>query len=842
MATRQYDFIVGPETSTLPTVSDAVSANDIAPYSQIQEEFAQRASFFDKKADVNAIKAISSADRSTGQLVLNYGTGKLYYFDGSSTATADDDAVIQPTSGSGRWLRQSSSGGAASAGSTDAIDIVIDKCQMEHFGYDTDPLTNSIHKAFRFPETNFNVTLLEDYTATGANMKIVVNSLAPLSTDFRTDSATGWTAQSAGNTLTASSTAGDFKIGTAGLKFNKNGTATTAYIDRTTDTINAKYNANFYFWIKPTAAVSGTLTNVFIRVGSASGNYRQWTFTTDYAGSAITSAYHLIKQDLSDTTGSTTAGSGWTVATSVSYLAIGVTTDAGADTLTGICIDAPFFADSTGGYVAVGDELTIYNASTRDTFVIDSASTSYNGLVTLAATLSNSYSAVAATVCKRNILTAAGDNFARCVNSLSGTIADTQEIRLKRALAESFSGQAFDAFVEFDTAKVFEVTSVSSGVNVGVETTVDWHLEFVTGNIVEIFQKVPDGFGKFNYVQRNTTYTLDGNSSHASSTLTIPLDVTTGITVGDILVKRQINCDVSLATLTGNESFTSMTRDRLQIIDIAAPVPQATSVWAHWTLSGSNGYLNSQRTPNATGPNLTIDGTLTYTNTFKGNRYATSGWSGSNAFEISTASSEAISGDSADCTSIACSIWVYCTAFTGSNRVVINRATGTGNGWRLNCDPGANQFNLFISNATAVDNASYTVGAWNHVYFYIEDNVKWEWYVNGVNQGTGVPTVTDSGNVFVIGAEGNGSLSSPATGMYMSDVFIWRNTTELTQNEVNLLYNNGAWRNTGSQAGLKYFFSKTGQVGQKLSLRSTITRETDADDIAITALGVAKGS
>ena len=54
-------------------------------------------------ADVAALKAIGSGSRANKDVAIIPSQG-LYVFDSSSSATGDDVNVIQPTSGTGRWL------------------------------------------------------------------------------------------------------------------------------------------------------------------------------------------------------------------------------------------------------------------------------------------------------------------------------------------------------------------------------------------------------------------------------------------------------------------------------------------------------------------------------------------------------------------------------------------------------------------------------------------------------------------------------------------------------------------------------------------------------------------
>lgn len=101
MATRQYDFIVGPETSTQPTVGTPSASTDLINKGYADIHYMQgRLSC----ADVTAIKAVAAADRTNGDIVLNRATDKLYRFNSSSTATGDDYNVLTPSAGSGRWI------------------------------------------------------------------------------------------------------------------------------------------------------------------------------------------------------------------------------------------------------------------------------------------------------------------------------------------------------------------------------------------------------------------------------------------------------------------------------------------------------------------------------------------------------------------------------------------------------------------------------------------------------------------------------------------------------------------------------------------------------------------
>lgn len=114
METRAYDFVTGIESASAPTPTAPSGDSSFMTKGYADDTYALRSSWMDKAADNTAVKAIVSADRSNGQIVFNYGTDSFYKFDSGSSATDDDDLVLQPSSGTGRWLKVSTGGGSSS--------------------------------------------------------------------------------------------------------------------------------------------------------------------------------------------------------------------------------------------------------------------------------------------------------------------------------------------------------------------------------------------------------------------------------------------------------------------------------------------------------------------------------------------------------------------------------------------------------------------------------------------------------------------------------------------------------------------------------------------------------
>lgn len=102
MATREYQFIVGPETSTLPTVGTPSVDTDILTLGYADDRYTQGS---EAVADVTALKAIAASERRDGDYVLVKSTNNVYRFDSASALTGDDNFVATPSAGTGRWIR-----------------------------------------------------------------------------------------------------------------------------------------------------------------------------------------------------------------------------------------------------------------------------------------------------------------------------------------------------------------------------------------------------------------------------------------------------------------------------------------------------------------------------------------------------------------------------------------------------------------------------------------------------------------------------------------------------------------------------------------------------------------
>lgn len=101
-AVRQYDFIVGPETSELPDIGVPTDDSDLISKGYADLHYVQGSA---SVANVTALAALDSSDRSTGDLVFVRAEKTLYHYDASASDSADGDLIVEPTDTTGRWFK-----------------------------------------------------------------------------------------------------------------------------------------------------------------------------------------------------------------------------------------------------------------------------------------------------------------------------------------------------------------------------------------------------------------------------------------------------------------------------------------------------------------------------------------------------------------------------------------------------------------------------------------------------------------------------------------------------------------------------------------------------------------
>jgi hypothetical protein len=119
MAIREYAFNVGVETSELPSTTDPSSDSDLVSKGYADKHYMEgRLSV----ADVTALKAVAAADRTDGMVCLVESVRQLYSFDADSSESGDDDLIVQPSAGTGRWYKLSSASTGSGSGELNYVE------------------------------------------------------------------------------------------------------------------------------------------------------------------------------------------------------------------------------------------------------------------------------------------------------------------------------------------------------------------------------------------------------------------------------------------------------------------------------------------------------------------------------------------------------------------------------------------------------------------------------------------------------------------------------------------------------------------------------------------------
>lgn len=846
---REYDFVPGPETSTLPDVSDPSGDGDTMTLG-----FSNNRWYWGEPvASYAAVRALTATQR------VNYQTRKVkvngaedWYFDDSSTATDDGATVLKPDDlgalDPGRWLiNPGSGGGGGGGGGASGLESLIQKQELERHAIFTDPLDNSVNLSGARAEyiTRVEGNLLESLAISDTTAKISWNTVFLNDSDKNVDATTNWAVGSAGSTLTATATAGEFKVGTQALKFDKNNSAVDAYIRYNRGSANLYLNANSraLFWIYLPSITN--LTNVFIMLEDASANTRRWDVTTNEAGGALAIGWNFISVDLSNTTGTTAGGSGVTISNPIQYVRVGVITNPSTQTYTGIIVDGPWFsARYANQFGFTGSELTLFDDSNKEDIVISSANTRLAGTLTLVSAVANAYaasftSANRARIKRATMTSEANEGYYFDNDSaLSGEIDLEQEIRGAVIARENVSGD-FQAYIDAYPVQMYEIVATDVA-DVDVTDQVDQSANLLSGDTVDIFS-VSYADGEAFYTKRLTT-TLTGNSSHLSGVTTVPISPGT-TAVGDVLLKRNlVDAEFSVANIGANEVMGNLTPvsapNDVQLVNVGADYPNKEYIWGHWYLGAENSS-EGRRNRFGVGSDLAEIGAPNYQGDFFKNRFSATGLNGSSIyFQISAANSEQISGDSADSSRISGQIWVYMEPDT-TEHAIIARFTGSG-GWAVYKNS-SDQIVLRLADGSVNNYTTATVTApgWFHLAWDFADGSGIaKFWVNGQRYDLSTGNIGDAITFFYIGS--TSGIGNPTTTMRFADAIIWRNGPQLTQNQVDRLYNGGNYYPVGGGPIQRYLYSNTGQTGGRIAIKAVMARSTTAVRPIISKIGIIK--
>ncbi len=863
MTTRRYDLNTGIETSSTPTVSDPSTSTDIMSKGYADTTYARRQYWGHAVADTTALKALGTtgdAQRYDLQVILKDDDNTLWKFDSSSSATEDGISVIQPTTGTGRWLAVSG-GSGGSGGGASGLEALQNKMEAETFGIATREVDNSVSNSTKdIPyHTFFTGYLIENYTSGGASVKAVWNPIVIYDSDKNYDSITNWAVVGAGATLAA--TAGSTKVGSNHFSFDKNGTAVDASIRHTlaAQTLNVGGNYRVWFWVDM-PSVTG-LSNVHLKImGAATTDFSRWNLTTDYAGNAIATGYNLFFVDIKNTAASTTGGTAWTTSQLARYVEIGVTTSSAGQTYTGIKFAGLWFSHGDIANVNFnGSEMTGFDTSNKNNFVLDVSNTRYDGVLTLDSTVAQNYTAGISNsdACKlqRSTLTwSTGGSIGFDSTLSSGAISLAQEVRLVKQFRESLSGNV-SAFVDMYSPQVYKVTAVGAS-TIDVEDPANTSANLLNGDSIHIFERIANA-GEVTFALR-ATRAMTAGASHSSGTTTLTV-TTTSIAVGDYVAKQHLDVKASLVGKSVDESFTTMSYDTtpngVQLIDQGRAVPNPNYVWGMWDLGNANETL-ARQDRSGNGKHLVKVGSPNYTSDFKRGRYSITGLTTANYFRAPASTSGEMDGSGEQ---VQYSFWVYFDTAVAGDRQCVSQFQSNGGGtyFGFNClitGSAATMSSRFYAtsgspSSTLSTSNSMSNGTWNHVVLQVESSVTQKIYLNGTLSSTtaaGISTGHATAPAFYLGNFQDGATIDSSisggtnTGMKLADLITWRGGPLLTQAQVNAIYNAGAPVPTGFYPVVRNEYSLTGQSGQKLSMKATMSRSTTAVSPQILDLGAIK--
>lgn len=724
--------------------------------------------------------------------------------------------------------------GSGSGGGTSGIETLAQKMEAEKYGILTEALDNSVSASGLPAELsrNYAATLLKDHAGAVSTLEVVLNAKALNDSDQNYDATTNWGVTGAGASLTASVTAGDFQVGTAGLKFDKNATATEAGIRYDRGAQNLQLNGNSRAWVYVKLPSITDLSNVLLRVyADTTANFQTFTTTLDYAGNALAIGWNLLLFDIS--TGGSAGGTGWDISKLVRYCEVAVTTGLSTQTYTGICVDSLYFSYYRPQDLGViGNQFTLFNNSTKEDVLFTAANTRHDGPLALAAATANAYngglSGTARGRVHRTTLASLGDGVISMDNdaTFSGAITTAQEIRMASYARGNVDGD-LNILIDMLALQSYEVTSVG-GSTIGVSDPSNQSANLLNTDPIDIFRPVRIN-GKTQWIFR-TAQTLTANSSHLSGTTTLTL-TTTGIQVGDMAVKRHVTAvSHSVVTESLAENFSASTLlvapNGIQLIDDSLPYPNVSNIYAHYALgSFSQADAIRNRFPGSAGATLTVNGVNNTGASFQRGRFSVEGSnSSSTQLQLSLANSAGLDGSA---NKIQYAMWFYFNGVDGANRRGILGKYTSPNGFYVININGTSSITMAVNNTEVTMHSGSIQVGWNHLVVVLNDSSTFYTYLNGVRSANHSQTFTPAASApldFL-------SMTSPAyysTGLKAADVLIWKDGPTLTSGQVLAMYNNGLFREIGSGLRARYRYQGTGVVGQKISTKINIARSTTA--------------
>lgn len=835
MAIRELDFITAVETSAIPTSGTPTSGSDLITKDYADDTYTPKAEVYGVVDDITELKTVASGDRFDKQMTFVDGSDVFYKFDADSIAAGDDNLVVAPNSGTGRWIKIEFAG-SGSNGTASSVEQLQQKLDNERSRIFTQDLDNSkgLSGAYAPAQKNFYGNLMSNAASGVTTLDIGWNLMYPSSGDPNMDATTNWSVQSAATGLTATGAAGEFDSGASGLKFDKNNSATTAEIRQDRGAQDLVLASNTRAWFKCKMPSITGLTNIYLRIyADSTSNYQQYNLTTQYDSSAISSgSFNKFLVDFT-TASSTTGGTGWNYATQMArYIGLGVTASSAGQTYTGIIFDSCYFSTKSPQDIGViANEFTIHDNSTTSNIVFSSSNTRSDGPLTITAATATALTGGASGTARARIqrstaLVGSDQIYFDTDSTLSGTVTTSQNFRIGKMLRESVSG-SYGVFTNLYTPQIYKVTSVSGNV-LGLDDASASTANLVSTNVLHGFsRKVIDCEEYFSYLG-DLTMSAGSTASSGITSVTGSGAITGTIAVGDYVAKKHLAMAFSSVGSATNEAFATITEDAspdgIKLKANQFSYPNTDTVWAHFPL-GDISLTEAARNRKGLGANLTATGAINNGDSFLQGRLSASNFTGTGIhYSLSDANSVDIQGDDE---MVQVSLWFNATGFTGTNRTLVGkRNSGFTTGWTLSLDSSANTVLLETRNGTRASGA-FTPNAWTHILAVFNDSGTQRLYINNVLVGTDLTTTPNaSSELLYFGKSASGA--NFGIGIKMADAIFWRNGAALTEPQRSYLYAGGFYRNTFKFDDIEYRYTVNGQTGQKITSRGTMTRTTTA--------------
>lgn len=583
MTTRRYDLNTGIETSSTPTVTDPSSSTDIMSKGYADTTYARRQYWGHAVADTTALKALGTtgdAQRYDQQIVLKDDDNTLWKFDAGSSATEDLVSIIQPTTGTGRWLICSGGSGSGSGGGVgvDAYDsFLIQKRTAQTF--DRAPNMHTIVEPFT-ENSGLILTLAKAYATSDTTTIYLHENMTSIDA---MDATTGWTQGTNTPTIALDTTNKIENTGSVSMtKASLNGSM-TIYKSLSF----SLYKRAFRVWVR-LDTVSNLATNAFkIYLESSVGNHKTYTFTSSRFSAGT---WVLLECDEVDG-----VATGTPVMSGITKVTFELTTTS-AQTITA---NMDYLVSVTNQDLIntryTGLTIPIWDATNQEFMILTAEDATEKGKYTLSSTLSANY-AIATTYSKDYGLTVAGGTGS--FESGSGAHAKTQYAVNRQLFTKGQVNKTLQTKIGVN-ADSFEVYDFPGATTIRISG--DYTGRFKSGdNIVmwysasEQFSWLSNSYAEFvsAWDAAYKVYTLTSDSTYSAPYTTLTLTVSHGLTLTKnlFLMRVPVIAKGFVGTETANESLADLTLENFYpsnrqpiFTDDFNRANNSTSIGGNWT-------------------------------------------------------------------------------------------------------------------------------------------------------------------------------------------------------------------------------------------------------------------